>query len=73
MTITVYSRPGCYPCLLTKKKMDQLGIVYQSEDLTPYDAERFRDEGHREAPVVVTPQGTWSGYRPDLISGLLDP
>ncbi|MFE3836079.1 glutaredoxin family protein [Pseudogemmobacter sonorensis] len=69
--LTLYTRPGCQPCIATKRHLDRLSIPYQVEDLTPYDAARFREAGHQEAPVVVAPTGTWSGYQPGRIDALL--
>ena len=35
--------------------------------MTEDDAARFKAQGHRQAPVVVTEAETWAGYRPDKI------
>lgn len=73
--VTVYSKPvGCYACVFTKRKLDELGIEYKDIDITE-DAEAFKyvtgTLGYNQAPVVVAPDGThWSGLNPDKIQAL---
>lgn len=73
MTITVYSKPNCPQCELTKRDMDILGIEYQTIDITHEAAalERLTRLGFRSAPVVETEQETWSGYDQEKIKGLV--
>ncbi|MHA3903657.1 glutaredoxin family protein [Castellaniella sp. WN] len=73
MAITVYSKPNCPQCELTKRDMDILGIEYETVDLTQRQdqLERLIDLGHRSAPVVETDRGTWSGYDQEKIKGLV--
>jgi len=73
MAITVYSKPNCPQCELTKRDMDILGIEYETVDLTQHQdqLERLIGLGHRNAPVVETDHGTWSGYDQDKIKGLV--
>ncbi len=76
MTITVYSKPNCQQCTATKRKLDLLGVTYDVVDLTEDAAamDRVTGWGYRSAPVVeVGPDYHWTGFRPDLIAGLLDP
>ena len=50
----------------------QKGIAYQSVDISQ-DAEaleRLKALGYMQAPVVVTDQDHWSGFRPDKIEEL---
>ena len=60
------------PCKATKRKMAQLGIAYYEVDLTdvPDKVEEFIELGHAQAPVVITSDDMWSGYRPDKINQL---
>ncbi|MFA5663175.1 glutaredoxin family protein [Castellaniella sp.] len=73
MTITVYSKPDCPQCELTKRDMDILGIDYQTVDITREHAEleRLARLGYRSAPVVETTHQTWSGYDQDKIKALV--
>lgn len=72
--ITIYSPPTpCVQCTATKREFVAKGIPFEAITLTPEQADAFKAEGHQQAPVVVTPRGTWAGFRPDLIRGLLSP
>lgn len=73
MPITVYSKPNCPQCELTKRDMDILGIEYKTIDITQQQdqLERLAGLGFRSAPVVETDQGVWSGYKQDKIKELV--
>lgn len=56
----------------TPRALDKKGIAYQSVDISQ-DAEaleRLKALGYLQAPVVVTEQDHWSGFRPDKIEEL---
>lgn len=71
--ITVCTKPGCVQCDATLKALDRLALAYRRVGLSA--DEQARDYvlslGHLQAPVIVTPAGSWSGFRPDLIAGLV--
>lgn len=71
MKVTVFSKPACVQCNATYRALDQAGIEYEVIDMTT-DAEAFSyvkdDLGYAQAPVVVTDNDHWSGFRPDLIA-----
>lgn len=72
MTVTVYTKPSCVQCNATYRALDKKGITYQIVDMSQ-DAEaleRVRALGYMQAPVVVTDQDSWSGFRPDKIDAL---
>lgn len=73
MSVTVYSKPNCPQCDLTKRDMDILGIEYKTVDITQQQdqLDRLISLGHRSAPVVETDQEIWSGYRQDKIKNLM--
>ena len=73
MPVTLYSKPNCPQCDLTKRDMDILGIEYETVDLTERQdqLERLISLGHRSAPVVETDRETWSGYDQEKIKGLV--
>lgn len=52
--LTVYTKPDCPGCRMTKRELDKAGAAYQEVDLTtrPDLVEQFRSEGLRSAPVV---------------------
>lgn len=70
--VLVYSQPACVQCNATYKALDKKGVNYKSVDLTEDDEalEYTRSLGYMQAPVVVTDDNHWSGFRPDLINEL---
>lgn len=72
MTVTVYTKPACVQCNATYRALDKKGITYQSVDISqdPEALDRLRDLGYMQAPVVITDQDHWSGFRPDKIEEL---
>lgn len=73
--VTVYTKPSCPNCDKTKKLLDKFGVEYVTEDLTDdsnYDALIiFKARGFMAAPIVVTDQETWSGFKPSKIESLV--
>lgn len=72
MTVTVYTKPSCVQCDATKTQLDSSGIKYNIVDLTesPEALATVKGLGYLSAPVVVTEDEHWAGYRPDKINGL---
>lgn len=72
MTITVFTKPRCPQCEATKRQLTKLDIPFETVDLTenPSTLEQLHQAGFRQAPVVITPDNSWTGYRPDLIREL---
>lgn len=70
--VTVYSKPSCVQCNATYKALDKKGVEYQAIDISqnPEALEYVRSLGYMQAPVVVTGQDHWSGFRPDKIESL---
>ena len=71
-TVTVYSKPSCVQCNATYRALDNKGINYQVIDVSAdaEAAEYVKGLGYMQAPVVVTDDGHWSGFRPDKIEAL---
>lgn len=71
--VTIFVKPNCQPCKLTKRKLDEMGVEYETRDITE-DGEALvtvKGLGYLSAPVVLTEIGEhWNGFRPDLISTL---
>ena len=59
MTVTVFTKPHCPQCDATKRQLTKLGVPFETVDLTqnPSTLEQ----------LVITPDNSWTGYRPDLI------
>ncbi|MCO6559022.1 MAG: glutaredoxin-like protein NrdH [Bifidobacterium sp.] len=72
MTVTVFTKPRCPQCEATKRQLTRANIAFETVDLTenPSTLEQLTQAGFRQAPVVITPNASWSGYRPDLIKQL---
>ncbi len=70
MTVTVYSKPSCVQCTATTRALDSKGIAYTYVDLaeTPEALAEIAHLGYRSAPVVVSGDDHWAGYRPDMIA-----
>ena len=72
MEITVYSKPLCVQCDATKRALNKAGIAYDVVDITE-DAEalaKVKSMGYVQAPVVMTGEDHWAGFRPDKIKAL---
>ena len=70
--ITVYSKPACVQCTATTRELDRKGIPYEYVDLTKdiQAMTKVRDMGYMSAPVVITEDDHWGGFRPDKIATL---
>jgi glutaredoxin-like protein NrdH len=70
--ITVYTKPACVQCNATFRALDNAGIRYTAVDITEdTDAREYvLSLGYLQAPVVVTTDTHWSGFRPDRIKPL---
>jgi glutaredoxin len=62
--LTVYTKPDCPGCKMTKRELDKAGAAYQEVDLTtrPDLVEQFRAEGLRSAPVVELGDERTAGF-----------
>ena len=72
MTITVYSKPSCVQCTATYRALDKAGIEFETVDISqdPEARDYVMALGYLQAPVVVTDEDHWSGFRPDKIDEL---
>lgn len=70
--VTVLSKPSCVQCTATYRKLDSSGIEYVVRDMSE-DLEAValaKELGYLQAPVVISGDQHWSGFRPDLIGAL---
>jgi glutaredoxin-like protein NrdH len=72
MAITVYTKPSCVQCNATYRALDSKGIEYNILDVSedPAALEQVKALGYLQAPVVITDEDHWSGFRPDKIDEL---
>ncbi|HCQ70541.1 MAG: NrdH-redoxin [Alphaproteobacteria bacterium] len=70
--ITVYSKPACIQCTATTREMDRRGIPYSLIDITKDEQayDKVKKLGYMQAPVVISEEDHWSGFRPDKIGSL---
>lgn len=71
--IIIYSKPNCVQCNATYQALDRKSIPYQIIDLT-LDIQAFemvKRLGYQQVPVVIVGDQHWSGFRPDMINGLV--
>lgn len=69
---TVYSKPACVQCDMTKKMLDKNGIEYTVIDITE-DAQAYEkivSMGFMSVPVVISGDQAWAGFQPDKINSL---
>lgn len=69
---TVYTKPQCVQCDMTKRMLDKNGIEYETVDITkdPEALEMILNMGFSSAPVVISGDKSWSGFKPELIEEL---
>ncbi|MRG60402.1 glutaredoxin-like protein NrdH [Agromyces sp. CFH 90414] len=74
MTVTVYTKPSCVQCNATYRALDSKGIEYEVLDLSVDESAlaHVKELGYQQAPVVITDEEHWSGFRPDKIAELAD-
>lgn len=72
MDITVYTKPDCRQCDMTKSLLDKEKLEYSVADVyEPENLKLVTDLGYSGAPIVVLSTGEhWYGFRPDLIKDL---
>lgn len=71
--VTVYTKPNCVQCNMTKKYLDDRGVEYSTVDITKdSDAlDKIINHGFKAAPVVDADGEWWAGFKPDLIDKYL--
>ena len=72
MTVTVYTKPSFVQCNPPYRAHDSKGIEYEVLDLSVDESAlaQVKELGYLQAPVVITDEGHWSGFRPDKIDEL---
>ena len=63
MTVTVFTNPNNPQCEATEQELSKL-------TQNPSTFEQIKDAGFKQIPVVISPNSSWSGHRPDLIRQL---
>lgn len=70
--VTIYTQDPCQPCRMTKKEFVKQGIEYNEVSIAanPEARDAVLALGYMQAPVIVTENGHWGGFRPDKIKEL---
>ena len=77
--ITVYSKPRCMQCEMTKMWLTQNKIPFETVDIeaNPGALELLKHYGYSSLPVVViddefdNPDKSWSGFQIDRLESLM--
>lgn len=73
MKIKLYVPAGvCMACTATKRRLDQRDLEYEVLQAADYpeEVDRLATLAGRNAPLVVTADQVWAGFRPDKIDQL---
>lgn len=73
MSVTVYTLPSCVQCESTKKVLDKNNVEYSVVDLSQDEVayEMVKTLGYQAAPIVISGDDHWSGFRPDKLGALV--
>ena len=72
MAVTVYTLPACVQCDSTKRMLQRNQIEYEEVDMSqdPVALDMVKTLGYTAAPVVVSGDEHWSGFRMDRIQAI---
>ena len=72
MAVTVYTLPSCVQCDSTKRMLKSIDVDYEEIDMSqdPVALEMVKTLGYTAAPVVVSGDDHWSGFRMEKIQAL---
>jgi len=72
--IQVWTTPNCVQCRQTKRILDKNNVAYDSFDLTqhPEELDNFKSLGLTSAPIVVSGDTRFSGFRLDKLNKLIE-
>lgn len=72
MTVTLYTKPNCPACTMTKRHLDKRGVGYDELPIDDGVLLRADAAGIASAPIVeAVGFAPWGGYRPDRIDALV--
>lgn len=71
--VIVLSKSSCVQCTATTNLLDSRGVVYEIRSIEedPEALALAKELGYLQAPVVISGDDHWSGFRPDKIKELL--
>ena len=70
--VKVYSLPSCVQCESTKRMLKSIDVEFEEVDMSqdPAALEMVKALGYTSAPVVISGDSHWSGFRMDQIKAL---
>jgi glutaredoxin-like protein NrdH len=70
--VTVYTLPACVQCDSTKRFLSKNNVPFEVVDLSqdPEAMDLVKNLGYQAAPVVVSGDDHWSGFKPDKLNAL---
>ena len=74
MKITVYTKPNCMACAMTRKYLLENNVPFESIDVTQNEEalNAVKQAGYTGIPVVAVNgfDNSWFGFRPDRLEEL---
>lgn len=70
--VTLYSQPGCGPCVGVEKYLERSKIPFQIRNIRE-DAEaanRVAELGYSGTPVIEHPHGHFNGFNPEKLEAI---
>lgn len=73
MPAVIYTLPSCVQCDTSKRLMKSMNIEYTEVDLSQNEEayEMVRALGYTSAPVIISGEQHWSGFRMERIKSLV--
>lgn len=71
-TVTLYSQPGCGPCVGVERALTAAKVPFEVRDIRSDEAayQRIKELGYMGTPVVEHPGGHFHGYNPEEVSAI---
>lgn len=69
--ITVYTKPGCSRCDLTKRHLTSLDADFEMVNVGPGMLTQLAQEGFTSLPVVKLGEVAFCGFQPDKLEELV--
>lgn len=70
--VTLYSQPGCGPCVGVESYLTASQIPFEKRDITKDETAYARvvELGYSGTPVIEHPAGHFKGYDPEKLDGI---
>lgn len=70
--VTLYTQPGCGPCVGVKSFLERSGIPFEIRDIRADEAAlaRVQELGYTGTPVIEHPEGHFKGYDPEKLESI---